>query len=71
MSTYLDIFELATLLGQSTRTIRRNLVNCPHLIPPKVYIPGSRMLRWRSHEVERWMYETVRGTGHQEGTNKE
>jgi len=58
MSTYLDIHELAVLMGQSTRTIRRNLANCSHLVPPKMHIPGSSMLRWRRHEVEQWMYET-------------
>lgn len=58
MSTYLDIHELAALLGQSTRTIQHNLVNCPHLVPPKMHIPSSRMLRWRRHEVEAWMFET-------------
>jgi predicted DNA-binding transcriptional regulator AlpA len=65
MSKYLDIQELAELLGQSTRTIRKTLVKSPHLVPHRLHLPGSRMLRWRVHEVESWMYETgVPGHAH-------
>jgi hypothetical protein len=56
MSTYLDIQELAVLLGKSTCSIKRNLAHRPELVPPKMYIPSSLMLRWRAHYVERWMY---------------
>lgn len=58
MSMYLDVHDLTTLLGQSTRSIRNNLAERPHLVPPKMHIPYSRMLRWRAHEVESWMFET-------------
>lgn len=60
MTTYLDIDELALLLGESARTIRRNLARRPSAVPPKMHIPGTAMLRWRLHEVENWMAETGR-----------
>jgi predicted DNA-binding transcriptional regulator AlpA len=57
MSTYLDIQELAAMLGQSARTIMRNLAHRPKLVLPKMHIPGSLMLRWRAHDVQCWMYQ--------------
>lgn len=60
MTIYLDIEELAPLLGQSTRSIKRKLRTVPHQLPPKMYIPGSKMLRWRMHDVENWLVETGR-----------
>lgn len=58
MSTYLDIQELAEMLRQSPRTIRRHLAQKPYLVPPKMHMPNSQMLRWRACEVENWMFET-------------
>ena len=57
MTKYLDIDELALLLGRSANTIKRNIANDPCLVPPKMHIPNSLMLRWRAHEVESWMHE--------------
>jgi len=56
--TYLDIDELAQRLGQSPRTIKRNLKNNPRAVPPRMHLPNSRMLRWRTAEVENWIFET-------------
>lgn len=58
MSAYLDIDELAQMLGRSSSSIRRNLARRPFLVPPKMHIPGSKMLRWRARDVESWMFET-------------
>lgn len=57
MSAYLDIDELAQMLGRRSSSIRRNLARRPYLVPPKMHIPGSNMLRWRACEVENWMFE--------------
>lgn len=57
MTKYLDIDELAELLGQRAETIRKKLRVAPYALPPKMHIPGSKMLRWRAHEVERWLQE--------------
>jgi predicted DNA-binding transcriptional regulator AlpA len=55
---YLDVDELATLLGESTSSIRRKIKAGSSEVPPRVHMPGSRMLRWRLQEVETWMWET-------------
>jgi predicted DNA-binding transcriptional regulator AlpA len=57
MTNYLDIGELAVLMGTSIAAIRRTLATKPFDLPPKMYIPGSKMLRWREVEVKKWMYE--------------
>jgi predicted DNA-binding transcriptional regulator AlpA len=57
-STYLDIDELAQMLGRSSNSIRRDLANRPFRLPPKMHFPCSKMLRWRICDVENWMYET-------------
>jgi predicted DNA-binding transcriptional regulator AlpA len=61
---YLDIDELAEMLGRSPATIRRKLRSdrsCDRMeVPAPMYIPGrgavggARMLRWRELDVERW-----------------
>jgi predicted DNA-binding transcriptional regulator AlpA len=58
MESYLDIAELAVLLGQSQSTIKRKLSTHPHCLPPRMHLPGTKMLRWRSHDVENWKVET-------------
>lgn len=55
---YLDIFELAELLSVSPETIRRNIRLRPWAVPPKMHIPGTRLLRWRSDQVRLWQEET-------------
>jgi len=55
---YLDIDELAELLGQSVNTIKKKLVANPTSLPPKMHLPGASMLRWRAQEVQNWMMET-------------
>ena len=57
ITTYLDIDELAALIGKSVRAIKRKLLSDPSAVPPKMHIPGSAMLRWRKHEVEAWWAE--------------
>lgn len=57
-STYLDIDELAQMLGRSSSSIRRDLARRPFRVPPKMHLPGSKMLHWRTCDVENWMFET-------------
>lgn len=58
MTIYLDIDELATLLGRSSRSIKRDMVRNPSAVPPKMHVLGSALLPWRLHEVENWIVET-------------
>jgi predicted DNA-binding transcriptional regulator AlpA len=57
MTNYLDIDELAELLAVRPETIRRNLKHNPERVPPRMHLPGTKMLRWREHEVKLWLDE--------------
>lgn len=55
---YLDVDELAELLGESAGSLRRKIRANYREVPPRMHLAGSRMLRWRLHEVENWLWET-------------
>ena len=57
----LELDELATILGRSPRTIRNDLRRRPQAVPPRVLLPGSRLLRWRTEDVRRWLAQHVEG----------
>lgn len=61
MSYLLDLHELAQLLGRSAETIKKDLRRNPRAVPPRVHIPGTRLLRWRRVDVEAWLAELVDG----------
>lgn len=58
MIIYLDIAELAGLMGMPAATLARRLRARPQSVPPKMHLGASNMLRWRKHEVDNWMVET-------------
>jgi len=49
---YLDIDELAEVLGQSVNSSKKKLVANPTSLPPRMHLPGARMLRWRAQEAQ-------------------
>ena len=55
MGALLTIKDLAEILGRSPDTIKKDLGRNPAAVPPRVVIPGTRMLRWRAVDVERWL----------------
>lgn len=59
MQKLLDIHELATVLGRSPETLKKDLRRNPMAVPPRLYIPGTRMLRWREADVEAWLAANV------------
>ena len=56
---WLDLDDLATLLGRSPETIKKDLRRNRLAVPPRVYIPGTRLLRWRMTDVEAWLASNV------------
>lgn len=50
-----DLQELAELLGRSPETIKKDLKRNPFAVPPRLYIPGTRLLRWREEDVRDWL----------------
>ncbi len=55
MKKLLVIQELAHLLGRSPDTIRKDLKRNPAGVPPRLCIPGTRLLRWRPTDVDGWL----------------
>ena len=57
----LDLQELAGLLGRSVETIRKDLRRRPAAVPPRLLLPGTRLLRWRLVDVTDWLAAHVEG----------
>ena len=57
----LDLQELASLLGRSVETIRKDLRRRPEAVPPRLLLPGTRLLRWRLVDVTDWLAAHVEG----------
>ena len=55
----LDLDDLATMLGRSPETIKKDLRRNRLAVPPRVHIPGTRLLRWRLTDVEAWLASNV------------
>lgn len=55
----LDLNELSDLLGRSTETIRKDLKRNRLAVPPRLHIPGTRLLRWRLVDVDTWLASHV------------
>lgn len=58
-NTLMDLNQLSTLLGRSTETIKKDLKRNRLAVPPRLYIPGTRLLRWRRIDVEAWLASHV------------
>ena len=57
--TLMDLNELSTMLGRSTETIKKDLKRNRLAVPPRLYIPGTRLLRWRRVDVDNWLASHV------------
>jgi predicted DNA-binding transcriptional regulator AlpA len=55
----LDLNDLAAALKRRPETIKKDLRKNPLAVPPRVGIPGTRLLRWRRRDVETWLAENV------------
>lgn len=55
----LDLDELSTLLGRSRETIKKDLKRNRLAVPPRLHIPGTRLLRWRKADVDNWLASLV------------
>lgn len=61
MSRLLDISGLAELLSRSPETIKKDIKRNPLAVPPRLHIPGTRLLRWRQEDVDAWLARFVLG----------
>jgi len=55
----LDLDELAALLGRSPETIKKDMKRNRLAVPPRVHIPGTRLLRWRPSDIDVWLASHV------------
>jgi predicted DNA-binding transcriptional regulator AlpA len=51
----LDLNELGIMLGRSPETIKKDIKRNRLAVPPRLHIPGTRLLRWRKIDVEAWL----------------
>ena len=59
----LDLTELAELLRRSPETIKKDLRRNPEAVPPRLQLPGTRLLRWRASDVDAWLEQHVQTAG--------
>lgn len=55
----LDLNDLSALLGRSPETIKKDLKRNRLAVSPRLYIPGTRLLRWRKIDVDHWLASHV------------
>lgn len=55
MTPLIDLVGLARLLKRNPQTIRRDLARNPAAVPPRLQLPGTRLLRWREDDVAAWL----------------
>ncbi len=58
-NSILDLADLAALLGRSPETIKKDIKRNRLAVPPRLHIPGTRLLRWRRVDVEAWLASYV------------
>lgn len=61
----LKLIDVATLLGRSPETVRRDLHRNPAAVSPQVVIPGARHLRWSEQAVVAWLGKHTQGGQHE------
>ena len=54
---FMDVEEVAALLGPSPETIKKDIRRNPLAVPPRLHVPGTRLLRGRPCDVEAWLDE--------------
>ena len=55
----MNLQEVATFLGRSPETIKKDLRRNPAAVPPRLHLPGTRLLRWRRSDVDAWVASHV------------
>lgn len=51
----LTVTDLSRILGRSPNTVRADVHRNPGALPPRLNVPGTRLLRWRPVDVEQWI----------------
>jgi len=67
----LDLNGLAGMLGRSPETIKKDMLRNHLAVPPRLHIPGTRLLRWRQVDVAAWLAAHVEQRGVEGGSQHE
>lgn len=59
MEPLLDLQDLSMVLKRSPETIKRDLHRNPAAVPPRMNLPGTKLLRWREVDVANWLSSLV------------
>jgi predicted DNA-binding transcriptional regulator AlpA len=51
----LTVTDLSRILGRSPHTVRADVHRKPDALPPRLQLPGTRLLRWRQCDVDYWL----------------
>ena len=51
----LTLDDLAQVLGRSPDTIKKDMRRNPDAVPPRLMLPHTRLLRWRTCDVDVWL----------------
>ena len=51
----MDVQDMAELLHKAPRTVAIQVTRSPHLLPPRVVIPGSNRVLWLRATVMAWL----------------
>lgn len=70
MNSLLDVTDLGRILGRSPETIKRDLRRNPAAVPPRLQLPGIKLLKWRQEDVEAWLASFVVYDGAFQGVTK-
>lgn len=62
MDNLLTLDELAAILRRGARTIKKDLRRNPDAVPPRMSLPGTRLLRWREADVQAWLQNLSEGS---------
>ena len=65
----LDLEEVAAILGRNPETVRHDLKRNPMAVPPRLDVPGTRLLRWRPCDFLAWL-DACAGTGRTRGVQR-
>ena len=55
MDTWLNVAELAQVLGITSKAVYCRLYEGRQSVPTSLHIPGSSHLRWRQSDAEAWL----------------
>lgn len=63
----LNVEEVAALIGRRPETLKKDLKRNPMAVPPRLLVPGTRLLRWRPCDVRSWLDECAGRRGEKQG----